>query len=106
MDIRQQVGLNVQRFRRELGLSQEELAFEAQIHRTYISGVERGVRNMTVTVVAKIAAALQVPPHQLLEPLPNKAGRTAAPQGRTSRNKAANAPPKRTRRPPDAPRKR
>ena len=58
MDIRRQVGLNVQRFRRARGLSQEALAFEAEIHRTYISGVERGVRNITVTVVAKIAAAL------------------------------------------------
>ena len=39
MDIRRQVGLNVQRFRRGLGLLQEELAFEAEIHRTYISRV-------------------------------------------------------------------
>lgn len=77
MDIRRQVGLNVQRVRRERGLSQEGLAFEAGIHRTYISGVERGVRNITVTVVAKIAAALNVPPHQLLEPLPKGAGQSA-----------------------------
>ena len=74
MDIRRQVGLNVQRFRRAHGLSQEALAFEAEIHRTYISGVERGVRNITVTVVAKIAAALQVLPHELLEPVPKAAG--------------------------------
>jgi transcriptional regulator with XRE-family HTH domain len=70
MDIRRQVGLNVQRFRRALDLSQEDLAFEAGIHRTYISGVERGVRNITVTVLARLAEALQVLPHQLLEPLP------------------------------------
>jgi len=56
------------------GVSQEALAFEAEIHRTYISGVERGVRNITVTVVAKIAAALQVLPHELLEPVPKAAG--------------------------------
>ncbi len=43
---------------------------EAEIHRTYISGVERGVRNITVTVLAKIASALKVLPHQLVEPLP------------------------------------
>jgi hypothetical protein len=48
-DIGWQVGLNVQRLRRALDLSPEGLAFEASIHRTYISGVERGVRNMTVT---------------------------------------------------------
>ena len=66
MEIRRQVGLNVRRLREARGLSQEELAFEAELHRTYISGVERGVRNPTVTVLAKIAQALKVSPDQLL----------------------------------------
>jgi transcriptional regulator with XRE-family HTH domain len=60
------VGINVRRLREGRDLSQEELAFEAELHRTYISGVERGVRNPTVTVVAKIAKALGVTPDQLL----------------------------------------
>lgn len=77
MDIRRQVGLTVQRYRRERGLSQEALAFEAGIHRTYVSGVERGIRNITLTVVAKFAAALKVLPHQLLEPLPGETGQAA-----------------------------
>jgi transcriptional regulator with XRE-family HTH domain len=68
MDIRKQVGINVRRLREGRDLSQEELAFEAELHRTYISGVERGVRNPTVTVVAKIAKALGVTPDQLLRP--------------------------------------
>jgi ribosome-binding protein aMBF1 (putative translation factor) len=68
MDIRKQVGINVRRLREGRELSQEELAFEAELHRTYISGVERGVRNPTVTVVAKIAKALGVTPDQLLRP--------------------------------------
>jgi transcriptional regulator with XRE-family HTH domain len=55
MDIGKQVGINVRRLRKGRDLSQEELAFEAELHRTYISGVERGVRNPAVTVVAKIA---------------------------------------------------
>jgi transcriptional regulator with XRE-family HTH domain len=63
MDIRRRVGLNVRKFREERGLSQEELAFECGIQRTYISGV----RNPTVTVLQKIARALKQPPARLLE---------------------------------------
>lgn len=59
MDIRQRVGLNVRRIRRERGLSQEELAFECDLHRTYVSGVERGVRNPTILVLQRIARALR-----------------------------------------------
>jgi transcriptional regulator with XRE-family HTH domain len=58
MDVRVRVGLNLQRLRREKGLSQEELADLAQIHQTYLSGVERGKRNPTVTVLQRIAEAL------------------------------------------------
>jgi transcriptional regulator with XRE-family HTH domain len=61
------VGLNVRNLREGRGLSQEDLAFEANLHRTYISGVERGVRNPTVSVLGKIAAALGVTPDQLLK---------------------------------------
>jgi transcriptional regulator with XRE-family HTH domain len=58
MDVRGRVGLNLQRLRREAGLSQEELAGRSGVHQTYLSGVERGVRNPTVTVLQKIAMAL------------------------------------------------
>jgi transcriptional regulator with XRE-family HTH domain len=67
MDVRRRVGLNVKRFRAERGLSQEELAFECGLHRTYVSGVERGVRNPTVAVLEKIAKALKVATSLLLE---------------------------------------
>lgn len=49
---------NIKAARRLLGWSQEELADRAEIDRTYISGVERQVRNPTITVVAKLAKAL------------------------------------------------
>ena len=76
MDVRKRVGLNLKRFRQELGLSQEEFAFEAGLHRTYISGVERGVRNPTILVLEEIALALGVPSAKLLEDVPRKrAGR-------------------------------
>lgn len=67
MDIRAVVGKNVKLHREAKGLSQEQLAFEADLHRTYVSGVERGVRNPTVLIVAKLAVALGVEPSKLLE---------------------------------------
>ncbi len=75
MDVRRRVGRNLKRFRRELGLSQEEFAFKAGLHRTYISGVERGVRNPTILVLEKIALALGVPSAKLLEDVPRKRAR-------------------------------
>ncbi len=75
MDVRKRVGLNLKRFRQELGLSQEAFAFEAGLHRTYISGVERGVRNPTVLVLEEIALALGVPSARLLEVPAAKGGR-------------------------------
>ena len=60
MDIRKRVGKNVQRLRKAKGWSQEELAFECGLHRTYISGVERGIRNPTVTVLERISVAIEI----------------------------------------------
>jgi len=60
MDVRKRVGNNVRRLREKQGVSQEELAARAGLHRTYISGVERGVRNPTIVVLEKVADALGV----------------------------------------------
>ncbi|MEM6547442.1 MAG: helix-turn-helix transcriptional regulator [Pseudomonadota bacterium] len=62
MEIRKILAVNLKRHRRAKGYSQEGLAFACEIHRTYIAGVERGVRNPTVTVLAKIARALDIGP--------------------------------------------
>lgn len=67
MDIKSVVGKNVRHYRELKGVSQEELAFEADLHRTYVSGVERGIRNPTVQIVARLAKALGVLPCKLLE---------------------------------------
>ena len=67
MDIRKQLGRNVADIRRQRRWSQEELAFESGLHRTYISGIERGARNPTVMVLEKLAKALGVQPKELLE---------------------------------------
>jgi transcriptional regulator with XRE-family HTH domain len=66
MDIRRQLARNLKRLRTDKGWSQEELADQAGLHRTYVSGVERGVRNPTITIVATLAKALGVAPAELL----------------------------------------
>lgn len=60
MDVRHELGSRVKRLREAKGLSQEALAHNADVHRTYVSGVERGVRNPTVTVLEKLAGGLGV----------------------------------------------
>lgn len=52
-------GLKVQKRRKELGISQEELAFRAGFHRTYIGMIERAERNITLSNIKKLADALQ-----------------------------------------------
>ena len=53
------MGAAVRARRLELGLSQEELGYRARLDRSYLSGVERGVRNATATSLRRIAAALE-----------------------------------------------
>lgn len=60
MDIRRRVGHNIKTVREAQGLSQEELAHRADMHRTYVSGMERGIRNPTITVLERLAKALKV----------------------------------------------
>ena len=67
MDITKQLGKNIRAIRLSQGRSQEQFAFDAEIHRTYVSGVERGARNPSITVVEKFAKALNVTPGQLLD---------------------------------------
>ena len=64
--LRQVLADNIRRFRRELGISQEELAHRAKIHRTYMSSIERAQRNIAIDNIEKIANGLEVKPHQLL----------------------------------------
>ena len=65
MDIKKQFGRNVRQLREAKGWSQEDLADASSLHRTYISGVERGARNPTISVVMRLADALGVPPADL-----------------------------------------
>lgn len=67
MDVRRRVGLNLKKLREEQGYSQESFADTCGLHRTYISGIERGVRNPTVVIIDKIAKALKTPAGVLLD---------------------------------------
>lgn len=67
MDVRVRIGLNVQRLRRAKELSQEELAARADVHQTYLSGVERGRRNPSVLILDRIAKALGADIEELLK---------------------------------------
>lgn len=67
MDVRRRLGSNLKKLREEQGFSQEGLADHCGLHRTYISGFERGVRNPTVLILDKIAKALKLPAGTLLD---------------------------------------
>jgi transcriptional regulator with XRE-family HTH domain len=65
-DWRDIVGRNVKKYRQQKGLTQEELAFAAKIDLTYVGGIERGRRNPSLLVMARVADALAVPLQKLL----------------------------------------
>jgi len=67
VDIRQRLALNLRRYRHDAGWSQEEFADRAGIHRTYVSDLERGARNPTITIIERLAKALSVSAGALLD---------------------------------------
>jgi transcriptional regulator with XRE-family HTH domain len=60
LSIKQRFGLAIKQRRGELGISQEELAFRSGLHRTYISDIERGSRNLSLENIEKLAKALEI----------------------------------------------
>ena len=73
MDLRQVFAANLRRLRHERGISQETLAYEADVNRTYISKLEKGVSYAGLEVIGKLAKVLEIEPAQfLLLPSRNK----------------------------------
>lgn len=66
--LRRIVADNVRRLRRGLEMSQEQLAAEAQLHRTYVGAIERAERNLSLDNIERLALALKVAPALLLSP--------------------------------------
>jgi CheY-like chemotaxis protein len=68
MDVKKTFGNSVKVWRRQLGYSQEQLAERADLHRTYISDVERGARNLSLESMSKLAGALEISVAALFPP--------------------------------------
>ncbi len=64
--LRQTLARNIRAQRERLGISQDELAFRADMHRTNVSAIERGLRNVSVDNLYFLATALETEPHLLI----------------------------------------
>jgi transcriptional regulator with XRE-family HTH domain len=67
MDVAQLLGRNVRKHRKLKGMTQEQLALEAEMERSYVSDLERGTRNPSVRALGRLAEALSVKPDELLK---------------------------------------
>jgi transcriptional regulator with XRE-family HTH domain len=67
MRLARNLGINVRKYRKERGLSQEALADEVRLAVTYVGQIERGLRNPTLDVVERFAKVLRVKPLDLLQ---------------------------------------
>jgi transcriptional regulator with XRE-family HTH domain len=70
-DLQRTIGRNLRAYRQARGLSQEDFAHVLGVHRTYMGGIERGERNLTLQSVERIAAKLGEEPLTLLRPDPS-----------------------------------
>jgi transcriptional regulator with XRE-family HTH domain len=75
MDLRQIFAANLRRLRHAKGLSQEALAYEADVNRTYMSKLEKGGSYPGLEIIGKLAVALEVEPAEFLRVPPKKRGR-------------------------------
>ena len=66
-DLKTLLGVAIKTQRASLGISQEELALRAGLHRTYVSDLERGARNPSIESIEKLASALQISIAKLFE---------------------------------------
>ncbi len=81
-DLQQAVGRNLRTYREGKELSQEAFADELGVHRTYMGGIERGERNLTLKSLERIAARLSLDPLALLQPADSAAPASDDPTSR------------------------
>jgi transcriptional regulator with XRE-family HTH domain len=75
MDLRDVFAANLRRLRHAKGLSQDDLAYEAEVSRSYLSQLEKGVFYASLKIVGKLAAVLEVEPAELLRLPPRRTRR-------------------------------
>ena len=68
-DLQRTVGVNLRAYREAKGLSQEAFADVLGVHRTYMGGVERGERNLTLKSLERLATRIEIEPLVLLQPM-------------------------------------
>lgn len=72
MDLRDILAANLRRLRSEKGLAQDDLAYEADVSRSYLSQLEKGAFYASLKILEKLAKALGVEPFELIVPPPRK----------------------------------
>lgn len=75
MDLRETFAANLRRARHAKGLSQDDLAYEAEISRSYLSQLEKGAFYASLNIVGKLATVLEIEPAELLKLAPKRRGR-------------------------------
>ncbi|KAB2783175.1 MULTISPECIES: helix-turn-helix domain-containing protein [Brucella] len=80
MDVRERVGWNLRRLRVEKGISQDHLAFAAEVERAYVGHLERGKKNPTIVTLHKLATVLDCDVSELFA-IPPKDAEPIAPLG-------------------------
>jgi transcriptional regulator with XRE-family HTH domain len=81
-DARVLFGQRLRQLRKQVGISQEALAHQAGLDRSYVGGVERGEYNISLLNICLLADALNLPPYELLRFTDNKQDQGARPRGR------------------------
>jgi transcriptional regulator with XRE-family HTH domain len=77
MDIREVFATNLRRLRHERELSQDDLAYEANVSRSYLSQIEKGVFYVSLKIIERLAKVLRAEPADFLRPMTKKKSRNS-----------------------------
>lgn len=72
MDIKKAIGMTLRRIRVKNGLSQEDVAFETDVSRSYISDLERGVKEPSLSIIFRLCKILKIRPSEFIVKLENR----------------------------------